>query len=284
MIAPMGHMFAALPTPPLALAGGTWIFGAFVVVLFLVLVYGYYTRRGSGISQTPYRRPDAPPESPSELSHDRVSEVRNWQRGTAGHHRHRPDPSREPVDPGVAEALRAWRQGSSGPAVLEPAVGSGDHVRATREGEEDGRTIAAYLDLDSEPCRFAWQLMLRVAAEQPLRLAVRHLPLADVHALALPAAEALEAAGAQGRFFELLDRLAAEGFTDLAELLDIAAGVVDDPDRLRTEVADGRHRPTIIDHIREATSSRAHAVPELYIDGARYDGVLARDVLSRALL
>jgi hypothetical protein len=274
----MTLLLGALPGPPFAFAGGTLIFGVFVVVLFFVLVYGYYTRRGSGISQTPYRRPDAPPEAPSELSHDAVSEVRNWQRGTAGRHRQRPDPSREPVDPGVADALRAWRQGSSGPAELDPSVGPGDHVRG-----DDGRTIAAYLDLDSEPCRFAWQLLLRVAAEQPLRLAVRHLPLADVHPLALPAAETLEAAAAQGRFFELLDRLATGGVKSASELLEIAGSMVDDPDRLRSEVADGRYRPKIIEHIQQATASGAHAVPELYIDRARYDGILARDVLSRAL-
>ncbi len=274
----MREVFGALPTPPLAFAGGTLIFGVFVVLLFLVLVYGYYTRRGSGISQTPYRRPDAPPEAPSELSHDAVSEVRNWQRGTAGRHRQRPDPNREPIDPGVAEALREWRQGSSGPTELESPVGPGDRVLG-----EDGRTITAYLDLDSEPCRFAWQLLLRVAAEQPLRLAARHLPLADVHPLALPAAETLEAAGAQGRFFELLERLSAGGGKSPSELLELAGGMVDDPDRLRSEVADGRYRPRIIEQIQQATASGAHAVPELYIDGTRYDGILARDVLSRAL-
>lgn len=275
----MTPLLGALTGPPFAAAGGTVIFGVFVVVLFFVLVYGYYTRRGSGISQTPYRRPDAPPESPSELSHDQVSDVSNWQRGTAGHSRQRPDANREPIDPGVAEALREWRRGSSGPARLDPPAGPADHVR----GPAQGRTVTVYLDLASEPCRFAWLLLLRVAEQQPLRVAVRHLPLADVHPLALPAAEMLEAAGTQGRFFELLDRLAGGRLDSASELMDIAAGVVDDPDQLRAEVADGRHRPTVIEHIHQATASRAHAVPELYIDEDRYDGVLARDVLSRAL-
>jgi hypothetical protein len=38
-----------------ALAGGTWIFLG-VVVLFLVgVIIGFYTRRGSGVDQHPYR-------------------------------------------------------------------------------------------------------------------------------------------------------------------------------------------------------------------------------------
>jgi Thioredoxin len=271
----------AISAPPLALtfAGGSLIFAGFVVVLFLVLVFGYYTRRGSGISQTPYRRPDAPPESPSELSHDTSQELGNWQRGTAGHHRHRPEANREPVDPAVAEALRDWRAKSGGGAELDPPVGQSDHVW----GPESERTVAVYLDLASEPCRFAWQLLQRVASEQPLRVAVRHLPLADVHPLALPAAETLEAAAAQGKFFELLGQLSADGVRSESDLQEVAERVVDDPERLRTELRDGRYRARVIENIRQATTSGAHAVPELYIDGTRYDGVLARDVLSRAL-
>jgi hypothetical protein len=269
-----------LPAPPLALAGGSLIFGVFIVVLFFVLVFGYYTVKGSGISKTPYRRADAPPEAPSELSHDRLAEVGNWQRGTSGHHRRqRPDPSRDPLDPGVAEALQQWRRRDDTEPRLEPPVGQADHVR----GPETGPLVTAYLDLASEPCRFAWQMLMRVGSEQPLQVAVRHLPLADVHRLALSAAEALEAAGAQGRFFEALDRLAAAGFRTETELLEIVGGAVDDPERLRAELAEGRYRDKIIEHIRQATASGAHAVPELYVGGVQYNGVLARDVFSRAL-
>ncbi|MDQ6817421.1 MAG: hypothetical protein M3018_08455 [Actinomycetota bacterium] len=33
---------------------GGWIFLIFIVLLFFAFVYGFYTRRGSGISQRPY--------------------------------------------------------------------------------------------------------------------------------------------------------------------------------------------------------------------------------------
>jgi hypothetical protein len=67
----------ALPAPPLALAGGSLVFVIFVIVFLFAVVFGYYTRRGSGISQTPYRRADGPPESPSELAHDTTQDIRN---------------------------------------------------------------------------------------------------------------------------------------------------------------------------------------------------------------
>lgn len=265
--------------PPLALAGGSLIFLIAVIVLILAIAFGYYTVRGSGISLTPYRRAGGPPESPPEIAHDVTQDVRNWQRGTDGGGRHRPPAIRDPVDPVVAGALARWRHASAPTTELNPPVGPDDHVR----GPEVAPTVAIYLDLASEPCRSAVQLLNRLAARAPLRIAVRHLPLADVHALAFPAAEALEAAGAQGAFFELLDRLVATFPGDEQALLSAAGGCVPDPARLRNELRAGRYRDTIVHQIDEATASGAHVVPELYIDGAHYAGELKTDALSRAL-
>jgi protein-disulfide isomerase len=266
--------------PPLALAGGSLIFLIVIVVLIFAIAFGYYTVRGSGISQTPYRRAGEPPESPSELAHDITQEVGNWERGTAGHHgRHRPAAVREPVDPAVAQALDEWRSAPASQPRLDPPVGPEDHVL----GPAGATTVAMYLDLDSEPCRGAVRLLNQLAGTRPLRVAVRQLPLADVHALALPAAEALEAAASQGSFFELLDRLAGASVADEEMLLQLASACVGDPARLREEVGSGRHRATVIKQIREATSSGAHLLPELYIDGVHYDGELRVDPLTRAL-
>jgi hypothetical protein len=269
-----------LPAPPLALAGGSLIFLIFVIVFFFALVFGYYTRRGSGINQTPYRREGGPPESPSELTHDVTQDVRSWERGTdGGHGRHRPATVREPAEPEVAEALREWRERSSAVPHLEPPVGAADHLY----GDGPGATVAIYVDLASDPCRDAWRLLAGLAAERSLRLAVRHLPLADVHELSLPAAEALEAAGAQGEFFALLDELARTGLSDRATLLDTASRLVADPERLRLEVGDGRYRARVVEQIHQATASGVHAIPALYINATLYDGVLDVDGLTRAL-
>ena len=270
----------ALVTPPVALAGGSLIFLIFVVGFFLAMAFGYYTVKGSGISLTPYRRADGPPETPSEIAHDITQEVRNWDRGTAGHHqRHRPAPSHQPVDLAVAAALRHWRAASTTEAHLRPPVGPNDRIL----GPAGPITVAIYLDLASEPCRSAWRLLADLAPWRPARIAVRHLPLADVHKLALPAAEALEAARAQGQFFTLLDRLASGGLSDEAALLELASSLVEDPLQLQQEVRDGRHRAQVVEHIDQATASGAHGIPELYVNGAHYDGPLVRDALIQAL-
>src|SRR5215475_15109503 len=107
---------------PLALAGGTWIFVGVVVALFFVVAIGYYTRTGSGISQTPYRRPDGPPESPSELAHDTTQELQNWERGTEGHQRRHQRPLDRPTDPTVASALADWRARTGAARQLVPPI------------------------------------------------------------------------------------------------------------------------------------------------------------------
>lgn len=38
---------------PLALAGGSLIFLVFIIVFFFAIVFGFYTRKGSGIDQHP---------------------------------------------------------------------------------------------------------------------------------------------------------------------------------------------------------------------------------------
>jgi hypothetical protein len=60
------------------LAGGTIIFVVFVVLYFVVVTYGLYTRAGSGINQHPYNNPygDTPGASRrSSLSHDERASI-----------------------------------------------------------------------------------------------------------------------------------------------------------------------------------------------------------------
>jgi protein-disulfide isomerase len=264
---------------PFALAGGSWIFLAVVVALFFAFVYSYYTRRGSGISQTPYRNPSGPPESPSELAHDTTQEVRNWERGTAGHHRLHQTAGRVPTDPAVAQALADWRARLNAVPHLDPPIAMADRAR----GPEEAQTVVIYIDISNEPCRSAYRLLSGFADSRRIRLAVRQLPLADVHVLALPAAEALEAAAAQGKFFELLDDYAASAPSDENELLRRAERHVPDPGRLRDEVHAGRYRASVVEQIRQAVASGVPAVPDVYIDGTRYGGPVRTDEFTRAL-
>jgi hypothetical protein len=69
----------------LALAGGSGIFGAFLVIFFFAIVYTLFTRTGSGIQERPYANvyggaPGATGAGTASGHDDRIT-VRNWSRG-----------------------------------------------------------------------------------------------------------------------------------------------------------------------------------------------------------
>jgi protein-disulfide isomerase len=82
-----------------------------------------------------------------------------------------------------------------------PPVGPGDHVRG--EGEEG---IVIYADLGCPRCAADWQRL----REHPGPLVFRHFPLASKHPRSPALHAAAEAAGRQGRFFEMVDSLYAD--------------------------------------------------------------------------
>lgn len=82
-----------------------------------------------------------------------------------------------------------------------PPVGSDDHVRGV--GEEG---IVVYADLGCPHCAAEWPQL----REGPGRLVFRHFPVASKHPRSPALHAAAEAAGRQGRFFEMVDSLYAD--------------------------------------------------------------------------
>jgi protein-disulfide isomerase len=82
-----------------------------------------------------------------------------------------------------------------------PPVGSDDHVRGA--GEEG---IIVYADLGCPRCAAEWWEL----REHPGRLVFRHFPVASKHPRSPALHAAAEAAGYQGRFFEMVESLYAD--------------------------------------------------------------------------
>ena len=83
-----------------------------------------------------------------------------------------------------------------------PEPSSEDHVR----GPATAALVIEYADFE---CPFCATLTLRLAG-RPLRHVFRHFPVRSSHPRAWPAACAAEAAGLQGRFWEMHDLLFAD--------------------------------------------------------------------------
>src|ERR1700686_1786330 len=91
-------------------------------------------------------------------------------------------------------------------ALLTPAVSERDHIR----GPEDAPvTLVEYGDFECPYCGRAEGAIRELLSSfgDEVRYVWRHLPLNDVHPHAQLAAEAAEAAAAQGRFWEMHDVL-----------------------------------------------------------------------------
>jgi len=72
-------------TIAMALAGGSWIFLGVILLSFVGLVFGYFTRTGSGINPRPYNKVygGAPGAfGPGDVSGKDHREHVSWSRGT----------------------------------------------------------------------------------------------------------------------------------------------------------------------------------------------------------
>lgn len=84
-----------------------------------------------------------------------------------------------------------------------PPLDATDHVA----GPEAGEGLIVYSDLGCPRCAAIWG---RLRGRSDLRVAFRHFPVASKHPRAPALHGAAEAAGRQGRFFEMVDSLYAD--------------------------------------------------------------------------
>jgi formate-nitrite transporter family protein len=95
---------------------------------------------------------------------------------------------------------------TSASSMLAVAVGQGDHAIGPATA---GVTLVTYCDFECPYCGRAYPITKRLRAElgDRLRFVFRHFPLTHKHPFAQQAAEAVEAAGAQGQFWAMHDLL-----------------------------------------------------------------------------
>src|SRR5215475_3875960 len=91
-------------------------------------------------------------------------------------------------------------------AILRPPLGEKDHVRGLADAPIE---LVEYGDFECPHCGKAAVVVNQLIAEMGdrLRFAYRHFPLSKLHPHARKAAQASEAAAAQGKFWEMHDLL-----------------------------------------------------------------------------
>ena len=165
--------------------------------------------------------------------------------------------------------------------ALEPAVADGrDHLRGG-----SGPTLVVFGDYECPYTRAAYRSIQHLEAEEvPFRFVFRHFPLVEIHPHALAAAEASEAAAAQGRFWPMHDLLfRRQQALERADLEGYADEIGLDVERFRQELDAHVHLERVEADRASALASGATGTPTIFVDGHRYLGSYERAELGRAL-
>ena len=167
--------------------------------------------------------------------------------------------------------------------LLSPPLEDIDHVRGERGAPLE---LVMFGDFQCPYCLGAQSILRRVRERLGERLVFgfRHLPIPERHPLAPLAAEASEAAAAQGRFWEFHDalyanqpRLSRETIIELAREHDF------DVERMEAEIESGAHRDRIARDVASAEASGATGTPTFYVNGKRFFGAYDAGSLVEAL-
>jgi protein-disulfide isomerase len=168
--------------------------------------------------------------------------------------------------------------------LAEPVDPDVDHVRGPQEGRV---TLVEYGDFECPHCGQAEpvvrQLLQTFGGE--LRFVFRHLPLVDVHEHAELAAEAAEAAGAQGRFWEMHDILFKhQDALRLEDLREYAQTIGLDDVQFSADLESRRFALRVARDLESADLSRVAGTPTFFINGRRHYGAYDVRSLTTALL
>jgi Na+/H+ antiporter NhaA len=158
-----------------------------------------------------------------------------------------------------------------------------DHIR----GPEDAPvTLVEYGDFECPYCGRAEPSVRELLSQHgsDVRYVFRHLPLNDVHAHAQLAAEAAEAAGAQGHFWEMHDvMLDNQNALQGRDLLRHADDLGLDVDRFIRELRRHEHVGRIARDVESAELSGVSGTPTFFINGQRHHGAYDIATLTAAV-
>jgi Na+/H+ antiporter NhaA/glutaredoxin len=183
-------------------------------------------------------------------------------------------------------ALRARQIARTAPDILDlsdEVDPEHDHVRGPADAPV---TLVEYGDFECPYCGQAEQVIreLLSAHGDDVRYVWRHLPLNDVHPNAQLAAEAAEAAGAQGRFWEMFEILLThQGALTVADLERDASELGLDVERFVEELRRRQHASRISEDVTSADESGVSGTPTFFINGRRHYGAYDIETLTDAV-
>lgn len=162
--------------------------------------------------------------------------------------------------------------------MLTPPLSARDHIQGSSNADI---VLVEYGDYECPYCGAAYPVVkeLQHRLKGKLGFAFRNFPLANAHPHAEFAAEAAEAAAAQGKFWEMHDVL-YENQTALEpeNLVEYGSSLGLDIGRLTRELNEHVYTPRVREDFRSGVRSGVNGTPSFFINGVLYTG--AYDVRS----
>ncbi len=162
-------------------------------------------------------------------------------------------------------------------------VGKQDHFRGPLNAP---LSVVEYGDFECPYCGRAQGILQSIVEElgPQLCFVFRNFPLASIHPHAEAAALAAEAAGEQGKFWEMHDALYNNQHAlEDDDLLDYAQGLELDMAAFEETVRSAKDLPLIQEDFNGGLRSGVNGTPTFFINGERHEGSYEYPVLIRAL-
>jgi Na+/H+ antiporter NhaA len=186
----------------------------------------------------------------------------------------------------LPETVRARQIARTAEDILDLAVDVDPEYDHTRGPDDAPVTLVEYGDFECPYCGQAESVIreLLAAHGDDIRYVWRHLPLNDVHPSAQLAAEASEAAAAQGKFWEMYDTLLThQGELMPRDLSRYAEQLGLDGERFKDELRRRVYAPRVSEDVTSADESGVSGTPTFFINGRRHYGVYDIDTLTEAV-
>ena len=169
------------------------------------------------------------------------------------------------------------------PALTNPVSDERDHIQGTPDAPV---TLVEYGDYECPYCGAAYPIIKEIQARMGdrLRFVFRNFPITTSHPHSQQAAEAAEAASAQGKFWEMHDilyenqeHLQEQDLAVYGERLGLQV------DRFTTELAEHTHLERVREDFMSGVHSGVNGTPTFFINGRRHDGPSNMETLFGAL-
>jgi protein-disulfide isomerase len=167
--------------------------------------------------------------------------------------------------------------------LADPVDPERDHIRWSDDAPV---ALVEYADFECPYCGQAEPVVRDLLGSYgaDLRYVFRHLPLTDVHEHAELAAEAAEAAGAEGRFWEMHDRLfAGSDALELDDLIGYARELGLDVQKFSDALRSRTYALRVARDVESADDNRVAGTPTFFVNGRRHHGAYDIDSLRAAI-